>query len=447
MITPIPALGFGIPQTYGALSEFNPKDFGAVGDFVHDDTAAFNAAIAAASLLGGGIVRIPRGNYITGPWVVAADGVQIIGSGGATVLRYVPTANGPFIKVDRGGVATWGFRLRDVQFQSTDVAFTKEMVRLVDVRNCEITGVSSQDGLWNGAGSIGLRIFGRDLIRTCLNEWRADIPVKIELNPNLAVNALDFATFEHTQFAVSAGVNGYNVELADGVCWTNNHWLNCDAARGLGFARWLDTTSPAASFLNKFEGCRVEQAIAGASYGWDLESTAQQLQGTRFERIYHGNNINGIKLRNAKYTSMESVLNIVGDVLNMDATCRGLVAKNFYVPAGLTTTGLAAVTGYVEITQPDSANISGDRGDVNFTLVTLVDNVHQRVTSALTANRVVTLSALNAHRGAKFRVVRSGLGAFTLDVGGLKVIPAATAAFVDVEHDGTAWRLAAYGVL
>lgn len=43
--------------------------------------------------------------------------------------------------------------------------------------------------------------------------------------------------------------------------------------------------------------------------------------------------------------------------------------------------------------------------------------------------------------------MRAGLGAFTLDVGGLKIIPSATAAWVDVEFTGSAWVLTGYGTL
>ena len=86
------------------------------------------------------------------------------------------------------------------------------------------------------------------------------------------------------------------------------------------------------------------------------------------------------------------------------------------------------------------------RGDVDVTL-TMADTATQRFSSALTANRTVTLPTAGLYNGAKFRVVRSGLGAFTLAVGSAKTIPSATAAFVDVEYDGSAWRLAGYGTL
>lgn len=91
------------------------------------------------------------------------------------------------------------------------------------------------------------------------------------------------------------------------------------------------------------------------------------------------------------------------------------------------------------------SRLSADRGDASITIKPGTDVEFQRFATALTANRTVTLGT--GHLGAFFRVVRTGLGAFTLDVGGLKTIASATAAFVDVAHDGTAWRLVGYGAL
>lgn len=102
------------------------------------------------------------------------------------------------------------------------------------------------------------------------------------------------------------------------------------------------------------------------------------------------------------------------------------------------------LTGYAD---GSAESVGSDVGDANVTLTHLSSAPTQRYATTLTANRTVTLSATNAVNGARFRIVRTGLGAFTLDVGGLKTIASATAAFVDVQHDGTAWRLAAYGAL
>ena len=91
--------------------------------------------------------------------------------------------------------------------------------------------------------------------------------------------------------------------------------------------------------------------------------------------------------------------------------------------------------------------VSADRGDASVTLAVGVDAEVQRFASTLTANRTVSLSRTSAANGSTFRVIRTGSGAFTLDVGGLKTIGGASAAWAEVTFDGTAWRLTGAGTL
>lgn len=97
--------------------------------------------------------------------------------------------------------------------------------------------------------------------------------------------------------------------------------------------------------------------------------------------------------------------------------------------------------GYVGI------QVSADRGDASITLVADVDEYEQRFDTVLTGNKTITLSSANAYAGCRFKIVRTGLGAFTLNVGGLKTIPSATAAVVEVTHNGAAWKLSGYQLL
>lgn len=97
------------------------------------------------------------------------------------------------------------------------------------------------------------------------------------------------------------------------------------------------------------------------------------------------------------------------------------------------------------LNRPNVRHVSGDRGDADVTLNAGTDLEVQRFATALTANRTITLGT--GYPGALFRIVRSGLGAFTLDVGGLKTLGAGVAAWCDVGHDGTAWILTAAGTL
>lgn len=92
-------------------------------------------------------------------------------------------------------------------------------------------------------------------------------------------------------------------------------------------------------------------------------------------------------------------------------------------------------------------SVSSDRGDASITIKAGEDALTQIFGTALTAPRVVTLSSVNAYPGAKIHVLRkaSATGASGLDVGGLKTLAAGT--WCEVQFDGTAWILKAYGAL
>jgi hypothetical protein len=85
--------------------------------------------------------------------------------------------------------------------------------------------------------------------------------------------------------------------------------------------------------------------------------------------------------------------------------------------------------------------------DGNLTLTAGVDKVTQRSTGTLTANRTWSLSTTGARPGSRFRVARSGGGAFTLSVGGLKSL--ATNQWCEVEYDKSigGWALTGFGSL
>lgn len=106
---------------------------------------------------------------------------------------------------------------------------------------------------------------------------------------------------------------------------------------------------------------------------------------------------------------------------------------------------------------PDS--ISGDRGDATQTIVWGLDAQTQVWATALSANRTCHISE-NAEattnsppRGATFRIVRSGLGSFTLAIRNgfngpiIKTLPVDVASYAEATYDGADWVLTAYGEL
>lgn len=88
-------------------------------------------------------------------------------------------------------------------------------------------------------------------------------------------------------------------------------------------------------------------------------------------------------------------------------------------------------------------------GDVSPTLVPGTNKPVAIFNATLTANRTCALSTVGAWDGCEFEIVRIGLGAFTLNVGSLKAMPASTAAWARVVYSSTSasWVLKGYGTL
>lgn len=76
---------FEVPDT---ANVFNVKNYGAVGDGVHDDTAAINAAIADAKLIGYGTIYYPYGVYLITSTIVVEIGNALATPGSGVALHF-----------------------------------------------------------------------------------------------------------------------------------------------------------------------------------------------------------------------------------------------------------------------------------------------------------------------------------------------------------------------
>ena len=123
------------------------KDFGAVGDGIHDDTEAVQAAMNAASNSGGKIVFIPAGTYMVSS-LTLRDGVYLEGSGfDVTKLKQKVGTNATLLKTE-------GFD-------------NKKPVEKFGLRKFEIDGSylinrwNSQNNSYGNTSGNGLEICGR----------------------------------------------------------------------------------------------------------------------------------------------------------------------------------------------------------------------------------------------------------------------------------------------
>lgn len=93
--------------------------------------------------------------------------------------------------------------------------------------------------------------------------------------------------------------------------------------------------------------------------------------------------------------------------------------------------------------------VGADVGDTNKTLTVGLSEPTQVWDTALTADRSVSLSTTGAYNGAKFRIVRTAnaTGAFNLNVGTGPLKALAVGEWCDVEYNGSAWMLTAFGSL
>ena len=141
----------------GLINSLMPQQFGAKGDGLADDTAALNAAVAAAPV--GGVIYLPPGTYKTTGWLInktvslIADTPFLYGSGSqaATVKAagsqdYILKFQGTF---SADASSFLHPRLRNVNIDGgnqtiTDAAFIMEYCHLSHVEGCSFQNVKGR---------------------------------------------------------------------------------------------------------------------------------------------------------------------------------------------------------------------------------------------------------------------------------------------------------------
>lgn len=144
----------------------NVRDYGARGDGVSDDTAAIQAALAAASA--GECVYLPNGTYVVSGINLPASSITIAGAGAGSVLKLKNAANASLL-TNTAGITD--ITIRDLQIDGNNANQTSGLGRgtngilIFNAQRVSIVGVSIHDTYTN---AIRLQKVTVGMVRGCI---------------------------------------------------------------------------------------------------------------------------------------------------------------------------------------------------------------------------------------------------------------------------------------
>jgi hypothetical protein len=487
------------------LREFvSVKDFGAVGNGIADDTAAIQAAIAAANF-----VIIPEGTYLTTASLTLKNNLIIDCRGTiqaatqSTIVDWTSVNDTTWI----GGIISGNNSTASQNGHSLNNSNRNKLLNFT-VTNCLNKGVnvagSSSGNLLSpnrisgatSATGVGLSLFGANVLN---NEIRGGVYTANRIGVSL--NAASYNRISNIDVSANTdiGVTVDGVVTASGDGGKYNEFVNVIANGTTTSSSYAGIYLGNGSSYNKFIGFAANnnsgagvRLSAGAGYecvgnvfsGGSCESNANSgvvlssSPRTKFSNVFARSNTGrGFSVFSSDYVfanNIEATSNTTQNILiqsgytqfnnvicesgthgyqvtsggSADSTnntlsvarLTGALTANLSVDAGRGR--VYAITGA-------SNTVTADAGDANFTVAagtstTIIYN------TPITALRSVTLATSGAQNGDFARVVRTAscTGAFNINVGTgpLKALTAA-GQWCDVQYNGSAWVLTAYGTL
>lgn len=325
--------------------------FNAKGDGVADDTAAIQAAIT--SLTNGGICYFPRGTYkLTSTITIGISGTLLLGEKArASIISFIPSGAGAAFSFTAGASTLSYCGIHNLEFTSTDTTTAKDMVRVSDVSFFEAKGLVAIDGAWKGNTSVGLRLRGREEIRIRDCQLYSDKPIVVEANPNFATYMLDHSSVEDSALVVTSSLTNACVDFTGTSAITNIAFRKVAFVRGGGAIK-CNLSSATASQNIEIVNCRSEQTAGTTQNSLDFSNSGGGfIQGLAVRIFLFDPSLNGVKLRNCSYVSLEDILltSATKTNLDVDGTVTNLVLKNFFSQSGGTISGLSSVVGLTRL--------------------------------------------------------------------------------------------------
>lgn len=262
------------------------KDFGAVGDGVTDDTAAFTAAHSLLSSMGGGTIILPDGKYrLNSTFAVTAGNMSIVGGQGVEIINGV--ADGPAIKIGNGGSYIYNASVAYLKFScASGVAATANNrgllvskvsqssfigvktsqypaklsngVRFEECSQCFLDGMAVQD-----TGGVGVDIYRcNDLYGHSMRSDANGIGWRIE-----DTNGIFFTAAS----AYGNTIHGWSLQ-SDGILNNNtNHFYTSCVGDTSGQMNWAINQLKESSFVGSWGSTQINAATNTFSSGFYLD--------------------------------------------------------------------------------------------------------------------------------------------------------------------------------
>lgn len=229
-----------------SVAEYDVSKFGAVGDGVTDDSASIQAAIDAASVLGGGRILLDAKVYLVQSGIrVATNHIQLIGIGGGDIFR--KDTDGTVLRGNAStsailtltaetdaAHATSGFYAEGILFDGNGQADTcvhLEAAVSPAFFMCHFQGAVQQEVYFGyGTGSASLKQVYRPLFDSCTTH-SVDSAHGFVLDGEAGGSGGNRTTFGTFLNCHSYHEDGNAWELID--CDTNT-WFGCGVSRGTG---------------------------------------------------------------------------------------------------------------------------------------------------------------------------------------------------------------------
>ena len=309
---------------------FNVRDYGAVGNGVTDDTAAFVACIAAIATAGSGVMFIPSGDFlITSEILIITDGTWIEGAGQKVSFITFNTAGTLFKFADSGSTIV-GCGMSKLSIVDTESTSQKIAIELEDVDHFNLKHISILWGESTGDNCVGLQtngayaLIGSDLI------FNVDSPIQFKTEKGALGIDLDHVHFQDLTL-IGWDANPI-VEVTEGV---QLHNLTFDGDQGWGRGThgfyWDDATSPGNSLNLALKNIRWEGSSNAAGYTVYI-NPGSALYNCTLENIFSGSgaDYNGYYFRGDVISLTMKNCSYAGTAvaLDMDESIRPVILDN-----------------------------------------------------------------------------------------------------------------------